>query len=407
MRRPNGFSATEFAAFERALGTSHYERVRVQVLDRDEQPIESLRPRILSGSVDVDVDAAPSRSGEITFVDHLGVFDFAPSSPAEAGAFADTFLAITKEIYVDELSTWAVCPVLRGPITAISRRGPIVSCVIEGKEILGLEPAVVWQDDAKILGRNLKVIEAIRRLLRGQGERLFGFPETPTRTLRERITLDRMAEPWKVARRLAHGIDRQLFYDGEGRARIRSVPADRVYAFVYAVPTKPNAAAIPNALTRPELTFDLAETRNVVDVLGARPEGKGKRRPRHVAIATGPLSPSALQRNGEPRWLVERIELDEAKRDAVVRSRARRELSRLARVDVAVEFEALAAPHLEERDPVALWYDGRWITFELRRFTIPLRAGESMSIGFNKRPAPRGGDRGHHARTLPSGGPRP
>lgn len=385
MRRPSGFSEAEFAAFRRALGTSHFERVRVDILDRDEQPVETLRPRVLSGGVDVDATQAPSRSAEIEFVDHRGVFDFAPSSPAEAAAFADTFLEVSKEIYVEELSTWARCPVIHGPVTSLSRSGPVITATIEGKEILALEPAVVWQDDAKVLPRNLKVIEAIRRLLRGQGERLFAFPETPNRTLRERITLDRMSEPWRVARRLAHGIDRHLFYDGAGRARLRNIPADRVHAFVYAVPTKPSVDSIANVLAVPELTFDLEATRNVVDVLGARPEGKGKTRPRHVAIATGPLGPGALSRNGEPRWLVERVELDEAKRESVVRARARSELSRLARVDVAVTFEALAAPHLEERDPVALWYDGRWIAFELRQFTIPLRAGEPMSVGFNRR----------------------
>jgi hypothetical protein len=386
VRRPDGFSPAETAAFERTLGSSHYERVRIEILDRDEQPVEALRPKMLTGTVDVDVDQAPSRSAEISFVDHAGVFDFAPNSPAEAAAFADTFLAVTKEVYVEELAVWARCPVIRGPITSISRRGPVISCVVEGKEILGLAPAVVWTDEAKVLTRNLKVVEAIRRLMHGQGERRFGLPETPQRTLRDKITLDRMSEPWLVARRLANGIDRQLFYDGDGRLRLRTPPADRVFAFVYGQPSKPNVAAIPNVLERPELTFDLEETRNVVDVVGARPEGKGKKRPRHVAISTGPLSPSALARNGEPRWLVERIEIDEAKRDGTVRDRARAELTRLARVDVSVSFEALGAPHLEERDPVALWYDGRWIAFELRRFSIPLVAGERMSIGFNRRP---------------------
>lgn len=382
MRRPDGLTVAELATFEATLLGSHVTRTRVIALDRDELPVRRFTPRVLSGSVDVDTSRIPTRSASLDLVDTDRSLEFAPGSAAEAAAFADSFIQITRDIYVPALGRWVEVPVITGPITSLSRRGALVSIEITGKEALALAPAVLWTDEnAKLLPRGLSKITAIRRLLAAQGERKFALPETPASTLKEPIHLDRLAEPWIVAGKIAASMNMQLYYDGAGYLRLRGRPADRVFAFR----TTELEGAPPNVLERPELAFDLSAVRNIYEVLGPEPDGKGKDRLRYAAKATGALSPTALARNGEPRWLVESEEIDHAKRLADVRAVAERGLERTSKIAVTIGFSGLPAPHLEELDPVALYDEGVWTAFDLVSFTIPLVAGEAMSYNSLRR----------------------
>ncbi len=382
MRRPDGLTVADLAKFETTLLGSHFTRTRVVALDRDELPVRRYTPRVLSGSVDVDTSRLPTRSASLDLVDTERALEFAPSSSAEAAAFADTFLQVTRDVWVPALGRWVECPVITGPITKLSRRGALVSLELTGKESRAIAPAVLWTDEnAKLLPRGLSRITAIRRLLAAQGERKFALPETPTATLKDPIHLDRLAEPWLVAAKIAASMNMQLYYDGAGYVRLRKRPADRLFAFR----TTTVEGAPPNVLERPELAYDLAAVRNVYEVLGPEPDGKGKQRLRYAAKATGPLSPASLARNGEPLWLVTSEEIDHAKRLADVRAVAERGLDRTSRISVAVSFSGLPAPHLEELDPVALYDDGVWTPFDLLSFTIPLVAGEAQSYNSLRR----------------------
>jgi hypothetical protein len=380
MRPPAGLSRAQLRAFEATLCESHLTRTRIEVLDQNEQVIRRYTPRVMGGQVDVDAEALPSRVADVELLDTSGRLEFVPTSAATAGAFVDNFLRVSLDTYVPSVG-WCTTPLITGPITDVNRSGPSVSVKVDGKETLAMDPAVLWMgENAKVLQRGLKVTDAITRLLQAQGERRLAIPDLPRR-LHDRITLDRMASPWAVARKLAASLDRQLFYDGAGFARLRTRPTDRVFAFRAGVVGGKKS----NVLTQPEQSYGSDNIRNVIEALGPKPEGKGRMRKRFVAIANGPLSPGGLSRNGEPRWLVERMELENGKRLATVRDAARRELDARTTIETELAFTALVAPHLEELDRCALWWDGSWSNFTLRRFTIPLLGSDGMSVNVQRR----------------------
>jgi hypothetical protein len=175
-------------------------------------------------------------------------------------------------------------------------------------------------------------------------------------------------------------------------------------------------------LTEPRVTYDFDTVRNVVEVLGAKPES-GLKRVRAVAIApkNHPLSPSNLARNGQHRRMVEVIEtglavhkkhhpmwwgpqtpwqkkvawrVTEAARlhGAMVKRKKRameianRRLDEYLRLSIEVETDVLPQPHLELGDIVLLKSRSAGnFEFRFKRGSLPLGSSSGMSIGFNKR----------------------
>lgn len=175
-------------------------------------------------------------------------------------------------------------------------------------------------------------------------------------------------------------------------------------------------------LSEPRVTYDFDSVRNVVEVLGAKPES-GLKRVRYVAVAprNHPLSPHNLARNGEPRYLIEVIETGLAihrrqkpgwwgpktstwqrmawkvaesnrlhgamvKRKKRAKEIADRRLDEYLRLSVEVETDVLPQPHLELGDLVLLKSKtaGRF-EFRYKRGSLPLGSSSGQSIGFNKR----------------------
>lgn len=370
-----GLSASDRRAFELALSSSHSMRVEIDVLDRDEKVIGPLGLSVIAGSVQVDSDADVDRALELVCLDPGARFSWAPQTPSEAGLYADNYLAVRYCVDdVPGVGTVEV-PVFWGPISAVQRNEQILTVHASGKEYLMLAPHTAWTS-LKIEDRT-PVDDAIRRILVRAGESRINLNPQRLR-LSAPVVVAGGAEPWKVASLIAANADRHLFYDGRGRARLREYPRDASYRFA--------TGAGGNVLTPPAITYDVSAVRNAVEVLGPADKGPTPR-PRVTAVARRehPLSPWALSRNGTPRYLVFRRELDKATSRSRMQSLANRELTDRLLAELAVELEALPAPHLEPMDIAALVLDGQTIPFRVRRFTLPLTSTSSMTLGTSVR----------------------
>lgn len=378
-----GLSAADERTARAGLARSHLTRSRVTVYDRDENALLVISDRLNTGSVQVDTSQPIDRALTLELIDADRKFMFVPGGPGEASLFADNFLGVSRGSYVADLGRWVDWQVFHGPITSVSHDGSSINIEAVGKESLALAPAVAWEPFS--IPKGTLITDAIHRLLAAQGEGHFDFPALTAR-LQHPVSVARSSEPWKIASRLAGSIDRQLFYDGKGAARLRAWPDHPAFKF------RTGAVADPlrNVLTRPQKTFDIDKVRNVVEALGPKPTGTAKRL-RYVATPPrgNPLSPWSLSRNSQPRFLVEHIDMPHAKRERQLRNRAERELDQLMRADLGVTFDALPMPFLEPGDMVGLNDFGELSEFVMRQFTIPL-ISDVMSVGYTKRISGRG-----------------
>ena len=423
---PLGLSARDRKAYLRALHESHLMKPLVRIHDRNEKVISTIvSTRILSGQVNVDMSQDPNRTLEVTILEPRRAPAWLPSGPADYHVFADNFISAQYLVWVRDLSDgpgWVHVPVFWGPIVGLSQDGVEVTVQGAGKEVLGLEPCLLWRSMELHKGRRRTAV--IRDVLAANGETRFDLPDLAPK-LNKKMSLNRHAQPWNIATAIAGGADWQLFYDGRGRAKARRWPQNRAYTW------KDDATS--TILNRPTISYDVTGVRNVVEVLGPEPKGPPSRI-RAVARANEKhkLSAEQMRRNGQPRYMVEVVDSNLAKpelewhashkrhhgkgaislvaahwgapsgvknpgrwlkwRKSVIAARqnkardiARRHLKNRLRATIDTTFETIPIPHLEEGDPCAISVEGWHLTFILKQFTIPLVSDAPMTVGVNRR----------------------
>lgn len=374
-----GLTATERGAYERALRSSHVRRIDVDVLTLDGEVLSKIDPVLLGGQVNVDLDAEVTRSASLQFLDPRHALNFDTDSPDDGALYADRMIRVRYGIHVEELGRWVWCPVFVGPVTKLSRAGDVVQVEAQGKE--ALVRGAIWRP--LTLKKGAKVTDAIRTLMRDRGgETRFDFPDLSQRLPKAR-SLDRLVEIWATARSLARGVNRQLFYDGAGRLVLRAFPGSVVYTFT--------SGTGGDVLSGLNVSYELGDVKNVVEVKGQPPKGK-KERVRGVAVAPGahPLNPARLGRKDAPRYLVESVEDSSIRTDKAARERAEAILEDRLREVVEVTFDSLPIPHLDPGDLVRVKTDELAVTFRVRQFSIPLSSDGApvMPVGYLKKTTP-------------------
>ena len=377
-----GLSADEQAAFHAALRTHRRIAVRLDVLDMDQKHLTSIDNRLLSGEVTVDGTADVSRSMSVTLLDPAHRLRLDSDAPDEGALYADRMLRATYLVRVG--GEWVDVPVFTGPITKLDRDEATVSVECQGKEVLAQQAA--WTP--MTLDKGLGKIDAIRRIMRERaGESKFDFPEGKAR-LPSNVSLGREDIPWEFAQKIARGMDKQLFYDGRGRLRLRNLP-DRV-SFTF------NERVITSV---PQVSFDMSEARNAVRVVGrnlheGKETGKGDNVEQIPTEQTGgvavaershPLSPHRLGRNGTPRYIAEFIVDDTIRSNKEAVKVAERTLRDRLRQAVEVSMDVLPVPHLEPGDTIGVSYGDIEATARLQQFGFSLTSDGSMSIGYTRR----------------------
>lgn len=381
-------TSAQESLFLETLLDSHRIRIQVNVHDRNEKIIASLTApasKLIGGSIQVDADADISRSLNLQLTDPTFSLTFDANSPAAGALYADRFVSVRYEVYVPTLD-WVSVPVFMGPLTKFERQGATVGIEALGKESLALAPAYATKPYP--IPKGTRVDNAIKKVMNRIGESSYDIPSLPQRLPSTRsVTPD--SEPWKVIRggeqdakgRLIPGIithtrsNYQVFYNGRGELSVRKVNKSSIFTF-----------SESSIITQPVLSYDLGEFRNNVVVTGAKPKG-GQRaiRASESLQASSPLSPTALGRNGKPRYMTEFIDAPNLKTKTQVRARARRVLNAKSTQGVEASFDALPIPHLEEGDLITVQTDEFTVDFPLKRFTLPLVPNSPMSIGTNRR----------------------
>jgi YD repeat-containing protein len=434
---PLGLSHADRWRYETALTGTHRIRVEARIHDRNEKVISTISSRILGGAVDVNMASDPHRTLSLTILDPRHTPAWLPDGPSDFHVFANNFVSVRYGVWVEDLSDgpgWVDVPVFWGPITGLSQDGNEVNLTAGGKEILGLDPHLLWNTMELHKGR--RRIAAIRDVLEEIGETRFDLPDLGAK-LGKPLSLNRHAQVWRVAKAIAGGEDWQLYYDGRGRARVRKWPQNRVYTW--------RAGDGGTLLSKPNVAYDISAVRNLVEVLGPEPKGPPKRiRAVARARAKHNLSAESLKRNGQPRYLIHVVDSNLAKpetewhktaggnepggppthggwwgapsgvkhpkrwfdwRHTIIVHRkkkaqqiADRQLANRLRGAVEVSYESLPIPHVEEGDSCAVIVDGMHIEFVLKQFTIPLTADAPMSVGVNRRPDRRQRKRTHQRR---------
>jgi hypothetical protein len=363
---PLGLSAAEKGALEDTLTGTHSVHVTVQVLDLEGHHIgDPVTDKLLSGQVNIDYAGAVTRSCTLSLLDPRRSLHFDSESPTDGALYVDRMVKVVYSVKAPRGNDWFDIPVFCGPISSMDRTNDVVNIEAQGKEILAQGAA--WK--TKVYKKGHYRVDVIKSILRDlAGETKFTFPEHSAK-LPHDLSVGRESIPWHVARKIAKGMNMQLFYDGRGVARLRHHPASSQFTF--------KSGDGGSVLTPPQITYSTENLKNIVWV-----RGKGKVSVSRAAPHSHPLSPQKLGRNGVPRYLLDSVQ------DTTIRTRAeavdvaktRLNDALLSAIDVS--FDAMSIPHLEPGDMVRVTTDDFSNAFRIHQMSIPLVVGGNMSVGY-------------------------
>jgi hypothetical protein len=392
-----GLSKTNKALFEAALVSSGKRRITITIRDHDEKKIADLTaPAVIEGAVQVDATASVTRSLSLTCLDPNHKLQFDYNSPASGALDADNFVSVEYGVYITSTDSWVDVPVFWGPLTDFQREGAEVTIEAQGKETLGLDPHLVR--NGYTIHRGTTVANAIKNVMNRLGETRYNLETVSGRLHKHRAVIPGES-PWAVVAG-GGGLDStgnptpplvskvnghaMLFYNGIGRLSHRTRNQNTAWVFT-----------TDQLVSQAGFHFDILNVRNHVEVKGGTPKKSKKHFRGHATLPDiHPLSPYALRRNGQSRYMVEFFESDSLKSDADCRTQAELILAAHSTEGVEASFECLPIPHLEEYDHVTLNGPGYSMSFPLQTFTIPLTTDASMSVGASKAVRPR--RRRHH-----------
>lgn len=355
------------ATYRYTVTHTHQRRIRVRVMNLVHGR-SAWFDDILDGQVSIDVtNREVSRIANLTLLDPARSIGWEPDSPSAVPLHLKRMVQIFYDVLVPGYG-WVSCPVFTGPVVEVDRTGAEVSIVAEGKERLALHSfgsTHTWK-------KRRKVVDVIREILELAGESTsrIHLPNLNA-TLPKDFTVTVDDKPWVQARKLARSVDRVLFYDGRGHARMRKQPTRHSITF------DSDWLLAPMQIDRPKLEF-----KNRWIILGPKPKGDKPRVRADVWLPrSNPFSAVALARNGKPRWLIHKEERPNVKTNAKAREIAMRLRDRRIRYAADITFDVLPLPCVEEWDLVRVKdpLTGAAVT-PLRQATIPLLR-EGMTVG--------------------------
>lgn len=369
----------EKAKVDALLTSNHRIIVSVQLLDLSHKYMGDVSKRLLSGQVDVDATASEAtRQATLEVLDPSHQLQLDSDAPDDGSIFYTRMVKIIYTVVsLDNKSLYSF-PIFCGPIAKVERNGPIVAITAVGKDKLAMSQ--VWKGKTYKKGlRKTWVIADILTNLAGEAPSKINVPDRKEKA--GKVVINQSTTAWNAAKKLASSLGKGfvLFYDGRGIAQIRRSPNATAYVF----------QAKGALLTLPQVSYDTDSIVNAVQVVGGKPKGKKQKiQYRIVAPRKHPLSPWSMGRNNTPRYLPEVIENESVKSIKKARSLAKTRLRNALLEQVEVSFESLPIPYLEEYDKVRVSSEAFSGSFRLRKFSIPLTADGTMSIGYLKRVTP-------------------
>lgn len=367
----NGRSAAEERALRAALRGTRLVRTRVQTLTLDGDPMDDLTDLFIDGQVNVHTHRPVTRSLQLALADPGQRLPFDSASPGAGAMDFKCMLQVGYDVYDDD---WVESDVFTGPVRFLRRRGGLVHAEALGKEKLAL--TANWRPFT--LPQRMKKTDAIVQILTERiGETSYVIPDLPAR-LPKPVSLGRQSKPWQVARRIAHSMGMQLFYDGSGVCRLRHPHKTPQFTFTSESHVKPPGVRVDKS----------DQVINAVYVFGGPPKGS-KTHVTWPAIAdrNHPLSPWSLARNGVPSYRAKFIHDDLIRTVAEARTVAERELFDGLMAHARIRFESQPCGFfIDPLDLCQVEDDATgMLQFRMQRYSFPLATGPAnkpMPVGY-------------------------
>lgn len=371
---PLGLSITNLRTLVSLLSTHHFINIKVQILTTSHAYVYDVSKRLVEGQVDIDMLAEVTRSLKVTLLDPFHALHLDSDSPNDGALYYDRMVRVVYNVH-NPTGTFSVdIPLFCGPIRKLDRNGVMLNVECQGKEVLALPTA--WQ--ARTYRKGMRKTSLAYSLLYEAGERKLDIP-TRTPTIPTDVAVGTSTSRWLLAKSTMASMGYQLFYDGRGVARARPWPQIASYTFT------------ENAIkTKPQIGYDLSTVINAVQVISTPPKGSlgSNIRITRVAPLSHPLAPARIGRNGVSLYLPKIIQNNNIKAFSDATALADRELAAGLIASVTVAFDSLPIPLNEEGDVCRLDTEDVSTPFRLTKMSIPLHAGGSATVGYNRRITP-------------------
>lgn len=348
-------------------------RISVTLQDRAGGTVADVSSLFQGGDITVDAAADVTRMANVSILDpwHLLGFD---ADTYQGGALDLTRqLRIVWNIRSPLLSREIRIGVFKGPVTALNRDGAMVELEGSGTEVLGLgrAPRVLQYPEGT---KRTDVIKHILKNVMGV-QRLGQIGNLPAR-LGDDLTIKPDDQPWKVAKKLAQSMSRELFFDGNGVPIMRVLPDHVAWTF---------RSGKGGGLTgNPRVNADLTNVKNHIRVIGKTPKNGGAPPVgAATAAANHPLSPENLGPPGAPMYLTEVLTNEHCKTKAECVKVAEDRLRFTLRLIHAVEFDSAPIAHLDPHDLIRLRTSYEDVQTHLTTFTLPLTLDGDMTVGYS------------------------
>lgn len=363
---------TEFYA---ALRQSHRVRVRVELLDETEAPVDSLtfpESAVLEGSsIEVDVTrAGATRLLKLEVVSDVDQWFFDLADPTHSTIWVNNYLKVYYGVWVAAVGDFVEIPVGVYCITGASVKDKVLSISGADKAARFMDPCKTWSPNSQVK-RTMGISAAIRALLAWAGETKLRINDQ-TKAVGKDLSFPPGSEIWTECTKLAASVGWALFYDGDGYATFRARASAPVY--VFAVEEGVTDGVVLEPL---QITYQPDELRNCVRVTGAAGVTATA-----LPARSHPLHPLSLRPSGG-LYMPLFYENTAINRASAAQTAADDLLARGLAAVRAIEFPSLVIPTLEEYDYVAIDDDRSHIhdTMALERFSIPLSVTDSMTFG--------------------------
>jgi hypothetical protein len=372
---------SHLAELHDVVRTSHRARTVCAIQNSDHRTLYSGTRWFLDGQVELDSTAAVTRSATCSLLDPDGRAGLDSTAPLDGALGLDRYLHLRREYWLPHAQEWVSVPMFTGPISGVTRSGPVIDVEAQGKELLALQPA--WAP--KTWRKGARRIDIIEELMRDRaGEWAFHLPKGwGARIGRDWSIVRRVGDEqhtiWARAQVQAKSLgDKQLFYDARGILRARTQPVKPVWEI-----------REEDLADRPTVSERTSEVVNTVVFTGGVPKG-GKSPVTATASLpwSHPWSPSALGRRGVGRYLPVAVEDSSVVTQKDADAAAQRALKVHERGSVELSATALPIPWLEPRDLLTVPVAGVPTLTRLHKATYSL-TGDLMSIGHLRTYRPR------------------
>lgn len=378
-----GLSPAGLERLKETLCMDHNVMVLVSLMDINHNHLADLTHMLYDGQVQISTTAGgPTRSSRLQIWDPDNITGLNDMSPDAQLLYYRKMIRITYCVWrYGDLKSVDI-PLFTGPIvdSGINSNGLLeVNCL--GKESL-LNTAAVWKPAAWPKGYNVGT--ALRTLLRDRGGEVHFDFETTSVKFGAKYQIAREAIIWDEAQKLARKCSKQLFYDGRGVSRFRSLPSTSA-TVAFRFRDGPGGSIITSPLKGSSDT----EIKNTAWVIGAAPKGS-KTIPSSVLQlpSSNHLNPWAMGRKvGSttiPRVLLEKIEDTTLTKKAQTNARAAQTLDKYDDQQATLKADVLTIPFLEELDLITFTVSGEYDTSQrVQDLTFPL-IGPVCSWGSQK-----------------------